>query len=831
MTAPAKPSARTVSSPRTVHPAADAFSRRWTRGWPVVAGAAALLASATPARAQQVEANGTTQAASGTVDTGTAGPAAGYALYAHDGGIITSAGPLTLVTGGNGADAAHAESGGSITIAPGSRLTAAGPNAYGAFAHGVGANGSASTITATDTAISAAAIHRAVVFAHDGGVINLTGGSVVGVEGSKDLLAIDGNAAIRASGVAISSSGDNGTGAEVGTRGIVELTGGSVSTTGSTGYGLYTNGVGATLRANGTDVQTSGFSAKGAYAQDGSIALTNVVITTRGVNGNGAHAEGGASLTLDGGSVTTHGEAAYGLLGFGRGTTLTATGVTVRVQNNGYTGVGAAFGSTVTMNHGSVTTTGDLVQGLVTYGPGASIIANGVTIRTAGSEAHGADIYGSTRVTLAQGSTIVTTGAGAAALRAAVLIPADANPGTATVINSTLRSVQGAGIRTDATTLNALFTHSWLSGGAALLQTVNGGVLNLTADSSTLTGAALTDAASHSVTNLTLRDGTSWSVTGNSEVTSLTNGGEVSTVGARAGTTLTVFGPYVGNNGVLRLGTTLGDSTSMSDRLILSGPLATATGRTQVQVVNVGGLGALTTGNGIELISAVNGATTTAQTTRDAFALTGGHVDAGAYEYRLYAADAAGEGENWYLRSTMEVRPVAAAPAAATPAAASATPAAAPAAAATPVAAATETPAAAPAAPAAAATPAATTAPAATETPAAASPVPAATPAATPTPAAAATPAAEATPAPAVATPAAAPAATPAAPAATETPAAASPVPAAPAATPAATPAPAAAATPAAEATPAPAVATPAAAPAATPAAPAATETPAAASP
>ena len=35
-----------------------------------------------------------------------------------------------------------------------------------------------------------------------------------------------------------------------------------------------------------------------------------------------------------------------------------------------------------------------------------------------------------------------------------------------------------------------------------------------------------------------------------------------------------------------------------------------------------------------------NGATTTAQTTRSAFALAGGHVDAGAYAYTLHAADA-----------------------------------------------------------------------------------------------------------------------------------------------------------------------------------------------
>ena len=73
---------------------------------------------------------------------------------------------------------------------------------------------------------------------------------------------------------------------------------------------------------------------------------------------------------------------------------------------------------------------------------------------------------------------------------------------------------------------------------------------------------------------------------------SLTNGGIVSLVGGTPGTTLTVSGPYVGNNGVLRLGTALGGSGSVSDRLLLDGPSASASGSTIVQVTNLGGLGA-----------------------------------------------------------------------------------------------------------------------------------------------------------------------------------------------------------------------------------------------
>ncbi|MDR6537243.1 autotransporter outer membrane beta-barrel domain-containing protein [Variovorax soli] len=151
-------------------------------------------------------------------------------------------------------------------------------------------------------------------------------------------------------------------------------------------------------------------------------------------------------------------------------------------------------------------------------------------------------------------------------------------------------------------------------------------------------------------------------------VAALNNAGTVTLLSTRAGSTLTVTGAYVGQGGVLNLGTVLGGSNSLSDRLVLSGPGASASGNTTLRIANLGGLGALTTGNGIEVVSALNGATTTAQTSRDAFVLANGHVDAGAYEYRLHAADAQGAGENWYLRSTTTVQPPAAPAAPATPA-------------------------------------------------------------------------------------------------------------------------------------------------------------------
>jgi outer membrane autotransporter protein len=145
----------------------------------------------------------------------------------------------------------------------------------------------------------------------------------------------------------------------------------------------------------------------------------------------------------------------------------------------------------------------------------------------------------------------------------------------------------------------------------------------------------------------TVAAGATLALNGNNQtVASLANAGTVSLVGSAPGTTLTVNGAYVGNGGTLALGTVLG-ANGISDRLVLNGAGASASGSTNIAITNFGGLGAMTAGNGIEVVTAQGGATST----KTAFALNGGHVDAGAFQYRLYAADASGNGSSWYLRT------------------------------------------------------------------------------------------------------------------------------------------------------------------------------------
>ncbi|HDS6882669.1 autotransporter outer membrane beta-barrel domain-containing protein [Citrobacter sp. Cf224] len=139
----------------------------------------------------------------------------------------------------------------------------------------------------------------------------------------------------------------------------------------------------------------------------------------------------------------------------------------------------------------------------------------------------------------------------------------------------------------------------------------------------------------------------------NQTVAGLSNGGDVSLIGQQTGTTLTVKGDYTGEKGTINMAAIQnGSGAGIADRLIIDG--GKASGSTLLDV-DGSGLGAPTIGDGIEVVTALNGATTTAQTSRDAFHLAADRMAAGAFEYQLHAGNALGQGENWYLRS--EYRP------------------------------------------------------------------------------------------------------------------------------------------------------------------------------
>ncbi|EJH2657231.1 autotransporter outer membrane beta-barrel domain-containing protein [Salmonella enterica] len=115
----------------------------------------------------------------------------------------------------------------------------------------------------------------------------------------------------------------------------------------------------------------------------------------------------------------------------------------------------------------------------------------------------------------------------------------------------------------------------------------------------------------------------------------LANPGAITSSGTTPGNSLIINGDYTGYDGKITLNTYLGDDSSPTDQIVVSGD---ANGSTTLYINQAGGEGALTD-QGIEVVD-VGG-----MSSDDAFTL-GNQVQIGLYEYRLYE-----DNESWYLRS------------------------------------------------------------------------------------------------------------------------------------------------------------------------------------
>lgn len=232
---------------------------------------------------------------------------------------------------------------------------------------------------------------------------------------------------------------------------------------------------------------------------------------------------------------------------------------------------------------------------------------------------------------------------------------------TATLRNLTGANLAGTDTLTGGLGVDRLTLENVETGGVARMQSwetidVNAGTV-LTFDGSLTLGDSGTGTGTFNVdVSSTLRGSginAAISATAAGQLVTVNNGGiiDLSDAGANASDRFTINGNYTDNAGLLVLDTVLGDDTSASDRLVLSG--GTATGTTAISVVNAGGGGADTLANGIMVVEFANGATSAAS----AFTLNG-RVAAGAHEYLLYKGGVtAGSQENFYLRSTLVVVP------------------------------------------------------------------------------------------------------------------------------------------------------------------------------
>ncbi|MBD0680659.1 autotransporter outer membrane beta-barrel domain-containing protein [Pseudomonas sp. PSB11] len=125
---------------------------------------------------------------------------------------------------------------------------------------------------------------------------------------------------------------------------------------------------------------------------------------------------------------------------------------------------------------------------------------------------------------------------------------------------------------------------------------------------------------------------------------------------SRTSDTLTVQGNYAGNGGQLWLQSPMGDDRSPSDKLVVNN--GTLSGTTSITVSNLGGTGAATLQNGIQVVQAQG----TAISDSGAFRLKA-PLSVGAFDYYLFKGGVTAGSENsWYLRSSVVAPPLVAAP-------------------------------------------------------------------------------------------------------------------------------------------------------------------------
>ncbi|MET3653824.1 autotransporter outer membrane beta-barrel domain-containing protein [Dyella japonica] len=301
---------------------------------------------------------------------------------------------------------------------------------------------------------------------------------------------------------------------------------GTVASTG--GFALYALNGGTINGVSGLSLTTGGASAMATYAAGAgsSIHVINTTILTTGDGSYGLYAPGG-TVTATGGSVTTNGASSLGIGAINGPTsgTVTATGVAVVTHGANSGGASAQGGSVVNLKDVSITTTGTTANGMYTVGASSSgiaslLVADHVTVLVTGNGdlTHAAAVVrGGSSMVIQNGSSITATGTGMAGLSASTAGLVN----TLTVTDSSVTSALDTGLRTNGAPFNVSLTRSSISGGSSLLNTINGGILNLTADASNLTGVAMTDTATNSVSNVTLKNGSLWNLSGNSTLSSL----------------------------------------------------------------------------------------------------------------------------------------------------------------------------------------------------------------------------------------------------------------------------------------------------------------------
>lgn len=599
-------------------------------------------------------------------------------------------GSVDLEIGVNGA--------GSLTILNGSTLT----NATGY----VGLNASSvGVVTVSGQGSRWDNLGDVVVGQEGNGTLDILAGGFVGGEAGRIASSAGGIGVVTVSGGDGSDNastwslqqslivGEEGTGTLNLTQGGRVTVGGRVSA-GSTGTGNIELSGGATMSSH------DGILGVGAYGEAVLSSAASWTVTdqfTVGLFAQGdLRIEGGASLSSSqgyvgansggNGSVTVTGAGSrwdmtsfnLTLGNYGVGAMTIADGARVYANTGVYLGMSDATASGTLNVLGTPGARGVLETSGLRGGMGsANVTVDGGIVRAIRNNTDFISDYGTQQVTLGAGGGIidtngynigiapVMTGAGSLTkdgLGRLTLTGANIYGGGTTITAGTLQlgdggtsgsivgNVANSGVlafnRSDAVTFGGT-----IAGTGGVWQ-VGSGQTALSANSSGLSGVSRVYAGILSV-NGTLGgsiEAIGGRLQGTGQVGTATNfaGGTIAP-GNSIGT-LTVAGNYIGNGGTLEIETVLGDDTSSTDLLVVTGDTS---GSTNVRVLNLGGTGAQTN-EGIKIVN-VGGVSTGDFTLLGSYTFEGAPaVVGGAYAYRLYQGGVSTPADgDWYLRSAL----------------------------------------------------------------------------------------------------------------------------------------------------------------------------------
>ncbi|MGL5045234.1 MAG: autotransporter outer membrane beta-barrel domain-containing protein, partial [Plesiomonas sp.] len=492
------------------------------------------------------------------------------------------------------------------------------------------------------------------------------------------------NSTLTSDGISITTEGDNALGIRVMNQGHAIFKNGTIQTNGSGSYGISAENSGSLIELDNVNIIAEGSNSYGALsASQGKINANNLSVTTKNSNSNGISSiNSGSSVALNNTTVNTQGNTSHGIYSAEKQANVSATALTIHTQGSLSYGIDQTNQSHGYFNNTTITTEGKN-SAAVNTASGATTILNNLFIKTYGDHSDAFKVN-SGNLTITQNNTvnlINTYGTNSSAIDLAgkstlniqnsSLVGSGSNNhiytihNGASVINSSGNTLQSTGALIQAFGGNSIIN---MQGDYATNAT--GGLMDIRSASATkptsvtlnadnqtlLAGNIVNDEHSTAILNLSnqsefsgnVQNLTQTNVSENSQL--LLNGNSnIGTTHLDKGSLIftqnssrypTLHTQTLSGNGSILFDTTLGSDHSNTTKITADN----ISGNYKVYVHNLGGQGAYTRDEGINIIQANHENTAS-------YAL-GAPVYAGVYEYLLHR-----HGNDIYLQNELPVKP------------------------------------------------------------------------------------------------------------------------------------------------------------------------------